>query len=74
MTGHADGSLQVVHADEGDIADIVALNNLFAPDGLTLHRSEAFVVAHLQDYQVVRGADGTLMGQVALDEYSPSLV
>jgi len=66
--------LRVRHAHDDDVADIVALNNMFAPDGLTLHRSKAFVVSHLQDYQVVRGADGTLMGQVALDEYSPSLV
>ena len=66
--------LRVRHAHDDDVADIVALNNMFAPDGLTLYRSEAFVVSHLQDYQVVRGADGTLMGQVALDEYSPSLV
>lgn len=64
----------VHHAEERDIPAIVALNNLFAPDGLTLHRSEAFVTAHLQDYQVIRGADGALLGQVALDEYSPSLV
>ncbi len=66
--------LRVVHAQDADVAEIVALNNMFAPDGLTLHRSEAFVVSHLQDYQVVRGADGKLLGQVALDEYSPSLV
>ncbi|WP_373064349.1 GNAT family N-acetyltransferase [Gemmatimonas sp.] len=66
--------LRVVHAQDDDVAEIVALNNMFAPDGLTLHRSEAFVVSHLQDYQVVRGADGKLLGQVALDEYSPSLV
>jgi N-acetylglutamate synthase-like GNAT family acetyltransferase len=66
--------LRVRHAHDDDVADIVALNNMFAPDGLTLYRSKAFVVSHLQDYQVVRGADGTLMGQVALDEYSPSLV
>ena len=66
--------LRVEHAHDDDVADIVALNNMFAPDGLTLHRSVAFVVSHLQDYQVVRGADGKLLGQVALDEYSPSLV
>ncbi len=71
---HSAWPLRVQHAQDDDVADIVALNNMFAPDGLTLHRSEAFVVSHLQDYQVVRGADGTLMGQVALDEYSPSLV
>jgi len=64
----------VEHADDGDIPSIVALNNLYAPDGLTLHRSHAFVTAHLQDYQVIREADGRVIGQVALDEYSPSLV
>jgi amino-acid N-acetyltransferase len=72
--GTAELTLRVEHASDADVGDIVALNNLFAPDGLTLHRSEAFVVAHLQDYQVVRAPDGSLMGQVALDEYSPSLV
>ncbi len=67
-------SLRLEHAADADVADIVALNNMFAPDGLTLKRSEAFVLSHLQDYQVVRAPDGSLMGQVALDEYSPSLV
>lgn len=62
------------HAEARDIAAIAALNNLFAPDGLTLPRSEAFVETHLADYQVVRDADGRVLGCVALDEYSPSLV
>jgi amino-acid N-acetyltransferase len=64
----------VEHAVERDIHQIASLNNLFAPDGLTLMRSEAFVTAHLQDYQVVRRRDGRVLGCVALDEYSPSLV
>lgn len=64
----------VEHAAERDIADIASLNNLFAPDGLTLMRTEAFVVSHLQDYQVIRARDGGVLGCVALDEYSPSLV
>lgn len=67
------GDVVVHHADEADIPAIVALNNLYAPDGLTLMRSEAFVTAHLQDYQVIRSADGRIRGQVALDEYAPSL-
>ena len=62
------------HAEERDITAISALNNLFAPDGLTLPRSEDFVTAHLADYQVVRATDGAVLGCVALDEYSPSLV
>lgn len=62
------------HAEERDITAISALNNLFAPDGLTLPRSEDFVTAHLADYQVVRDTDGAVLGCVALDEYSPSLV
>jgi amino-acid N-acetyltransferase len=74
MSATADMTLSVEHADEHDIPAIVALNNLFAPDGLTLPRSVDFVTAHLQDYQVVRDADGGLLGCVALDEYSPSLV
>ncbi len=68
------GDVYVHHAEERDIPNIVALNNLYAPDGLTLHRSEAFVTAHLADYQVIRNDDGSILGQVALDEYSPSLV
>lgn len=67
------GDVVVQHADEADIPAIVGLNNLYAPDGLTLMRSEAFVTAHLQDYQVIRSADGRIRGQVALDEYAPSL-
>ena len=61
---HSAWPLRVQHAHDHDVADIVALNNMFAPDGLTLHRSEAFVVSHLQDYQVVRGADGVRFGPV----------
>ncbi len=67
-------ALPVVHAEESDIPAIVTLNNIYAPDGLTLTRSTAFVTSHLQDYQVVRDAQGAILGQVALDEYSPSLV
>jgi len=66
--------IHVEHADEQDIAAIASLNNLFAADGLTLNRTEAFVVSHLQDYQVVRDSTGEVLGCVALDEYSPSLV
>ena len=62
------------HAEERDITAISALNNLFAPNGLTLPRSEDFVTAHLADYQVMRDTDGAVLGCVALDEYSPSLV
>jgi len=64
----------VEHATDRDIHAIASLNNLFAPDGLTLMRTEAFVTSHLQDYQVVRTRDGAVLGCVALDEYSPSLV
>ncbi len=74
MSHTADMTLSVEHADERDIESIASLNNLFAPDGLTLPRSKEFVIAHLQDYQVVRDADGAVLGCVALDEYSPSLV
>lgn len=68
------GDVVIHHADATDIPSIVALNNLYAPDGLTLTRSEAFVTGHLSDYQVIRDDAGRVIGQVALDEYSPSLV
>ena len=55
-------AIVVEHAEDQDIAAISALNNLFAPDGLTLPRSEEFVTSHLQDYQVVRDTDGTVLG------------
>ncbi len=58
---------------ERDIAAIAALNNLFAPEGKTLHRSPQFVEEHLPDYRVIRGEDGRILGCVAIDEYSPSL-
>jgi amino-acid N-acetyltransferase len=74
LPSFAIGDVLVHHAEERDIPAIVALNNTFAPDGLTLTRSDAFVTAHLQDYQVIRDETGGIVGQVALDEYAPSLV
>ncbi len=58
---------------ERDIPAIVALNNLFAPEGKTLHRTAQFVEEHLHDYRVIRGEDGRILGIVAIDEYSPAL-
>lgn len=66
--------LPVERATLQDVKEISALNNLFAPDGLTLPRDEAFVTAHLDDYLLIRAADRSVLGCVALDEYSPSLV
>lgn len=57
-----------------DVAAISALNDAFAPDGLTLPRNTQFVTNHLADYQIIRAADGSVLACVALDEYSPSLV
>ena len=67
-------SLPVERATLRDVPEISALNNLFAPDGLTLPRSEAFVANHVDSYRIIRAADGSVLGCVALDEYSPSLV
>ena len=74
MQNRVSGGFTVEHAEDRDIPAISALNNLYAPDGLTLTRDESFVTVHLQDYQVVRDAVGNVVGCVALDEYSPSLV
>lgn len=60
-------------AAEANIAEIAALNNAFAPQGLTLMRSQEFVENHLDDYRVVRAPDGRVLGCAALDDYSPSL-
>lgn len=67
-------TLPVERATLRDVPEISALNNLFAPDGLTLPRSEAFVANHVDSYRIIRAADGSVLGCVALDEYSPSLV
>jgi amino-acid N-acetyltransferase len=65
--------MKVERANETDLPSLVALNNRFAPQGLTLTRSEDFAYAHLADYRVIRDADGGVLGCVALDEYSPSV-
>ncbi len=61
-------------AHESDVDALVELNNRFAAEGKTLTRSVAFGYEHLQDYRVLRDPHGHLLGIVALDEYSPSLV
>lgn len=61
-------------ATDADIPALVTLNNMFAPEGKTLPRDEAFAYNHLHDYWILRGERGALLGAVALDEYSPSLV
>lgn len=60
-------------AAEADIPAISALNNAFAPQGLTLMRSREFVENHLADYRVVRSPESVVLGCAALDDYSPSL-
>ncbi len=64
----------ITPAREYDVSVLAELNNRFAPEGLTLPRSEAFVESHLDDYQVIRDDDGRVVGCVCIDEYSPSLV
>lgn len=66
--------MRVERANETDLAALVALNNRFVPQGLTLARTEDFAYAHLADFRVIRDADGGVVGCVALDEYSPSIV
>ena len=61
-------------ARDADVPALSALNNRFAPEGLTLPRSEAWVATHIDDYRVVRDPNGHVLGCVCLDDYSPSLV
>ena len=56
-----------------DVPAIAALNNLYAPDGLTLPRTPGFVAERIDGYRVARGADGAVVGCVAVDDYAPSL-
>ena len=55
-----------------DAPAIAALNNLFAPDGLTLSRTPTFVAERIDGYRVARDASG-IVACVAVDDYSPSL-
>jgi len=66
--------MTIDRATERDVAHIAALNNRFAPEGLTLPRSEDFVYTHLHDYRVMRNPEHRVCGCVCLDDYSPSLV
>ena len=56
-----------------DAPAIAALNNIFAPDGLTLARTPQFVAERIDAYRVARDDDGRVVGIVAVDEYAPSL-
>jgi amino-acid N-acetyltransferase len=65
---------RVQRANETDIPWIVDLLNRYVLQGLTLQRSEMFLYSHLADYRIIRDADGAIVGCVALEEYSPSVV
>ncbi len=66
--------MRIEPARDSDVAALSALNNRFAPDGLTLPRSEEWVASHIDDYLVQRDDNGHVLGCVCLDDYSPSLV
>jgi amino-acid N-acetyltransferase len=66
--------MRVSRANETDIQELVALNNKYVAEGLTLPRTEQFAYSHLADYRVVRDADGGVVACAALDEYSPTIV
>lgn len=67
-------STRIVPAHETDIPQLLSLNNRYADSGLTLARTPEFAANHLSDYRVLRDAQGGILGCVALDEYSPSVV
>lgn len=66
-------ALVIAPALDADAPAIAALNNRYAPDGLTLPRTPAFVAARVDGYRVARDASGAVLGCVAVDEYAPSL-
>ena len=65
-------AVEIVPAREGDAPAVAALNNRYAPDGLTLPRTPAFVAARIESYRVALDG-GCVVGCVAVDEYAPSL-
>jgi len=65
---------RITRAHETDIPSLLSLNNRYSAAGLTLARTPEFAANHLGDYRVLRDASGGILGCVALDEYSPSLV
>jgi amino-acid N-acetyltransferase len=64
--------IEAAHVE--DVTSLSELNNRFSPEGLTLPRSETWVLNHIDDYRVVRDEHGRVLGSVCLDDYSPSLV
>jgi amino-acid N-acetyltransferase len=66
--------MKVERPNETDLPSVVALNNSFVAQGLTLKRTTDFAYAHLADYRVIRDADGGVVACAALDEYSPTIV
>jgi amino-acid N-acetyltransferase len=66
-------ALVIGPARDDDAPRSPALNNVYAPDGLTLPRTPAFVAARVESYRVARDAEGRVVGCVAVDEYAPSL-
>ena len=66
-------TITIAPARLDDAPLISALNNLFAPDGLTLMRTPQFVAERIDGYRVARDEDGTIVGCVAVDDYAPSV-
>ena len=66
--------MRIEAATDTDITALSELNNAFSPQGLTLPRSESWVLNHIDDYRVMRDEHGHVLGCVCLDDYSPSLV
>ena len=66
--------MRIEAAQVDDVTALSELNNRFSPEGLTLPRSETWVLNHIDDYRVVRDEHGHVLGSVCLDDYSPSLV
>lgn len=60
-------------ATPADVAQVSALVNGFAEQGLMLHRSEADVLRELHSYVVAATPSGRVLACAALTEYSPSL-
>ena len=66
-------SITIEPARWDDAPAIAALNNIYAPDGLTLARTATFVAERIDGYRVARDEHDRVVGIVAVDDYAPSL-
>lgn len=72
MSSQPQAAVTVRRATPADASAIRTLIGQYVPNGTLLPRTEDFIILNRDDF-LVAVADGTVVGCVHLDEYSPSL-